>query len=347
MIVLFLFFSLALVISFMCSLLESVILSVSHAYIALLIKKGRKSGHLLRRMKKNINHPLAVILTLNTVANTVGAAGVGAQTYSLFGSKWVAVSSATLTLLILVFSEIIPKTLGTSHWKRFAPVSAYILRGLIFLLYPVVKALEGISKFVSHNSQQKSLTREEMMVLAEIGESEGILLKKEARIIQNLLLLSEIHTEDILTPRSVVLAFNINDTIGDVVREHPHLQFSRIPVYSEGLDDIKGIVYRNELLETFYLGRASEKIEKLTKHLHAVPGSKSIADLLDEFIIRREHIFLVVDEYGGTAGIVTLEDAIETLLGVEIVDELDSVEDMRAYALERWKKRRKERFLEE
>jgi len=256
MIFLFLFFFLTLIISFLCSLLESVILSVSHAYIALLIKEGRKSGHLLKWMKRNINHPLAVILTLNTVANTVGAAVVGAQTYSLFGSKWVAVSSAALTLLILVCSEIIPKTLGASHWKLFAPVSAYILRGLILLLYPVVKTLEGISKFVSQKSQQKSLTREEMMVLAEIGESEGILLKKEARIIQNLLLLSEIHTEDILTPRSVVLAFNINDTIGDVVREHSHLQFSRIPVYSEGLDDIKGVVYRNELIEAFYSGRS-------------------------------------------------------------------------------------------
>lgn len=345
MFLLFLFLSLALIVSFFCSLLESVILSVSHAFIALLIKEGKKSGKILREMKKNIDPPLAAILTLNTVANTVGAAGVGAQTYFLFGSKWVAVSSAVLTVLILVCSEIIPKTIGAAHWKRLAPVSAYVLKGLILVLYPVVKALEGISGFVSPESAQSHITREEMIALAEIGEDEGILLRKEARIIQNLLLLNTIRTEDIMTPRSVVLAFQKEETVGEVVSEHSPINFSRIPVYGENRDDIKGVVFTNELLETYYTGREKKSIEHLMKPLFAVPGSKSIADLLDEFINRREHIFQVVDEYGGTAGIVTLEDAIETLLGVEIVDELDSVEDMRAFALERWKRRRKGRFL--
>ena len=345
MLLLFLFLSLALSISFLCSLLESVILSVSQAYIALLIKEGKKSGRLLKEMKKTIDHPLAVILTLNTIANTIGAAGVGAQTYRLWGSKWVAVSSATLTILILVFSEIIPKTIGADHWKKLAPVSAYLLRGLIVVLYPAVIALEAISSFVSPGIGHNKITREEMMALADIGENEGILLKKEALIIQNLLLLNTIRTENILTPRSVILAFQKDKTIGEVIAEHSQIRFSRIPVYGKTRDDITGVVFTNDLLEAYYTGRENENIESLVKPLFAVPESKSITDLLDEFINRREHMFLVVDEYGGTAGIVTLEDAIETLLGVEIVDEVDSIEDMQKFALEQWKRRRKGRVL--
>jgi len=341
MLLLFTFLFLALGVSFLCSLLEAVLLSVSHAHIALMIKNGRKSGRVLKRMKEEIDHPLAAILTLNTVANTVGAAGVGAQTYHLFGSKWVAVSSAALTILILVCSEIIPKTVGAAHWRKLAPGAAYILSGLIVVLYPAVRVLESISGFVAGESDSGHVSREEMMALAEVGVDEGILQRKEASIIRNLLLLREIYTKDIMTPRAVVLAFQKDRTVKEVVREHAPINFSRIPVFGESRDDVRGVVFRNELLEAFYTGKGSERIEKFMKPLHAVPETKTIAALLDEFIGRREHMFLVVDEYGGTAGIVTLEDAIETLLGVEIVDELDSVEDMRAFALEVWHKRRK------
>jgi len=341
MFLLFTFLFLALGVSFLCSLLEAVLLSVSHAHIALMIKNGRRSGRVLKRMKKDIDHPLAAILTLNTVANTVGAAGVGAQTYHLFGSRWVAVSSAALTILILVCSEIIPKTLGAAHWRKLAPAAAYLLSGLIVILYPAVRVLESISGFVAGESDSGHVSREEMMALAEVGGDEGILQRKEASIIRNLLLLREIYTKDIMTPRAVVLAFQKDRTVKEVVREHAPINFSRIPVFGESRDDVRGVVFRNELLEAFYTGKGSERIEKFMKPLHAVPETKTIADLLDEFIGRREHMFLVVDEYGGTAGIVTLEDAIETLLGAEIVDELDSVEDMRAFALEVWNKRRK------
>ena len=345
MFLLLLYFFTALIVSFLCSLLESVILSVSNAYIALLIKEGKRYGHILRKMKKNIDHPLAAILTLNTVANTVGAAGVGAQTFYIFGNKWVAVSSATLTVCILVFSEIIPKTIGAAYWRKIAPFTAYLLKGLIVVLYPVVRTLEAISGFVSSGHSHSNITREEMIVLAEIGENEGILLQKEAQIIQNLLLFREIRTGDILTPRAVILTFQKDQTIGEVFDEHSPLRFSRIPVYDTTRDDIKGVVFKNELVEAYYTGKKNDKIESLVKPLHAVPESKSIADLLDEFINLRKHMFLVIDEYGGNAGIVTLEDVIETLLGVEIIDELDHIEDMRAFALERWKRRRKGRYL--
>ena len=341
------FLFLALGISFLCSLLESVILSVSHAYIALLVKDGRRSGRMLKKMKETIDHPLAAILTLNTLANVVGAAGVGAQTYSLLGSKWVAVSSALLTVCILVFSEVIPKTIGTGHWKTVAPFSAYLLRGMILVLYPIVKALEAIAHIFSPDIVDTHITREEMIILAEIGENKGVFLKKEAQIIQNVLLLDTIKASDIFTPRSVIFAFQKDVTIKKIITDHPQIRFSRIPVYGDNMDDIKGVVFKDELIESYYSDSNNATVEKLIKPLYAVPDSKSIAELLDEFINRREHLFLVVDEYGGTAGIVTLENAIEVLLGIEIVDEMDSVENMRAFALERWKRRRKGLFSHE
>ena len=338
----YLFF--ALFISFICSLLESTILSVSQAYIALLIKHGKKSGKLLKNMKKSINFPLAAILTVNTVANVVGAAGVGAQSYLLFGKEWVALVSGTLTVLILVCSEIIPKTLGAVYWKKLAPPAAYLLKGLIMLTYPIVVILERISSFIARKKPKHEITREEIKVLAEIGGIKGILFENEARIIKNLFLLHDIRTEDILTPRSVICAFQKDQTVEEIIRENSPIPFSRIPVFDKNHDDIIGIVMRKELLEAYSSGGAIKKLNQFVKPVFAVPDSKSIAELLDEFIKRREHIFLVIDEYGGTQGIVTLEDAVETLLGVEIVDEFDSVEDMRKFAIEQWKKKHKKKL---
>lgn len=329
----------ALGVSFVCSLLESILLSVTHAYIAVLIRDGRKAGMMLRAMKLNIDKPLAAILTMNTVANVVGAAGVGAQAYSVFGSEWVAVASGTLTVLILVCSEIIPKTLGHVYWKFLAPFAVYILKGMIFITYPVVIILELISSTISRGGHHHTrITRDEIMVLAEIGERDGILHEKEARIMRNLFLLGEIHTGEILTPRSVMFACHKDETVKEIIDEHSPIPFSRIPVFDESLDDIIGVVGRKELLEAFHSGNTDATLETFSKPVHVVPETKTIADLLDEFISRREHVFMVIDEYGGTEGIVTLEDAIETLLGVEIVDEYDTVEDMRQLALERWRK---------
>ncbi len=330
----------ALGVSFICSLLESVLLSISVAYIALLIKEGHRSGKILKHMKLNINHPLAAILTLNTVANVVGAAGVGSQTYLLFGKEWVALVSGILTLLILVCSEIIPKTLGAVYWKRIAPYAAYLMKFFIIITYPVVKVLEFISSFISNKKSHETISREEIKVLAEIGRKEGILIEKEARIIKNLLLLSEMRAEDILTPRAVMLAFQKDRTVKQVLQDNLEIPFSRIPVFASDLDEIVGFVHQKELLQKYYTDGKNKPLEQLLNPIFSVPAAKSIADLLDEFISRREHIFHVVDEYGGTAGIVTLEDAIETLLGVEIVDEFDSVEDMRLHAIEKWKKKK-------
>lgn len=345
MIVLLTYLFVALIVSFFCSLLESIILSVSHSYIILLVRTGRRSGHMLQDMKRNINHPLAAILTLNTVANVVGAAGVGAQTYLLFGKEWVALASGILTVLILVCSEIIPKTLGAVYWKRLAPFAAYLLRGLILLTYPIVYVLEALSRFIARHGRGSGMTRDEIMVLAEIGETEGILHEKEARIIENILLLRDIKVGKILTPRSVMLAFHEDQTVEEVLEQHAALSFSRIPVYRDDRDDIVGFVLRKDLLVAASMNQAQQKVKAFLKPLYVVYESKSLADLLDEFISRHEHICLVIDEYGGTEGIVTLEDVIETLLGVEIVDEFDKVEDMRKLAIEKGKKHHRNRSL--
>ncbi len=342
---LFLFVTIPAFIYFFCSLLESVMLSVSHAYIALLVKKGNRGGVMLRTLKMNINRPIAAILIFNTISSTVGAMGVGAETYKLFGSKWIALSSALLTILTLIFSEMLPKTLGATHWKQLAPVAAYFISGMILVTYPLVILLEKISRVLSRETPQVSFSREEIIVLSEMAASEGVILKKEAQIIENLLLLNEIQTADILTPRSVITALQKDRTVAEAMQAIPPLRFTRIPVYNKGLDDVIGLVLHDRILKAFFTGEADAKIETLMGPIHAVPESKPIAALLEEFISRREHLFEVVDEYGGTAGIVTLEDVLETLLGVEIVDEFDSVEDMRAYAVEKWRQRRQERNI--
>jgi CBS domain containing-hemolysin-like protein len=342
-----LYISLALGVSFLCSLLEATFLSITHGYIRTLCHKHRKSGRMLQSLKDRIDRPLVAILTLNTVANTVGAAGVGAQVLRLYTERYpaaghagevVAVASGTLTFLILVFSEIIPKTLGAVYWKRLAPAAGYMITALIILIYPLVVMFETLSKLISGKRYKHTMSREEMAAVAEIGKADGTLLTQETRVIQNLLRLNKIRAKDVLTPRSVLLAFQKDKTVQETVEKHSPIRFSRIPVYDKDLDDITGIVHRYKLLRAYAEERSQTSLAKLSTPIHAVPETKSVASILDEFLRRQEQVFLVVDEYGGTTGIITLEDAIETLLGVEIVDEFDTVEDMRKLAAQIGKK---------
>jgi len=342
MTLLLVYFGFALGVSFLCSLLEAVLLSVRRPYITLLEQEGRRSAVIWQKLKKRVDHPLAAILSLNTIANTLGAAGVGAQVNKLTGGdgQMLAVASGTLTLLILVFSEIIPKTLGASYWRKLAPTCGYLIRGLILVLYPFVLLLEAISKRLASSGGQ--LTRDEVAVTAEIAHVAGVLDQREALVIRNLIGLDQIRVDEIMTPRAVVVSFAQDRTVADVLAEHPRLRFSRIPVYGEGPDDIKGIVLRHRILEEHSAGRGDTKLEALAQPVHAVPHQKRVAELLVEFIDRGEQLFVVVDEYGGTEGIVSLEDYIETLLSVEIVDELDPAVDMRELALEQYRLRREE-----
>jgi len=325
-------FSCALAISFMCSLMEAVLFSVSREYVESLVNQGHKSASIMKRLKANIDRPLSAILTLNTVAHTVGAAGVGASAYDLWGDQWVAVVSGILTICILIFSEIIPKTLGAVYCKRLMPWVSYSIRALVWSLFPIVIVLEYISNKIAPTGAVSKMSREEMHAIAELGRSEGTLHYQETRVIQNLLALKNIRVKDILTPRSVVLAYKKDELINQIVANNSPIRFSRIPIYGKDLDDISGMVNRYKILQALSNGQGNEKLDVISQPIHIVPDTKNVASALDEFVNRREQLFLVVDEYGGTEGIVTLEDVIETLLGVEIVDEYDAVQDMRKLA---------------
>jgi CBS domain containing-hemolysin-like protein len=340
---LFFYFFLALGVSFLCSLLESIILSITHSHVAVLAKTGSKSSRLLENMKENINKPLAAILTVNTVANVVGAAGVGAQAMKLFGSEWVAILSGLLTLCILIFSEIIPKTLGTVYWRPLAGPAVYMIRGLIYLTYPFVFLSSYFSKiFASENHQQK-VSRQEVVAMAEMGEDEGSIREKESDIIENLFNLNDVVAEDVMTPRSVIFALQKDSTVGDVVGEHTPIAFSRIPIFDKDMDDILGFIHRYDLVNKQAEDQFHIKMKDILEPIHTVKQEDSIASILDEFVRRRQQIFMVIDEFGTTTGLITLEDAIETLLGVEIVDEHDSVVDMRKLATEKFRSKRGKR----
>ena len=337
---LFFYFFAVLGISFLCSLLESFILSVTHAHISLVSKDRPALGKKLSHFKENINQPLSAILSLNTIANTVGAASVGAITLIEFGSNWVAIMSGILTLCILIFSEIIPKTVGALYWKKILVPATFAVQVLIIMTYPLVVFLEFLSKWLAKAENEDKVSREEVIAMAELGEDEGTIEESESTVIENVLMLDDISVEEVLTPRSVIFAVNKTDSVREVLDKYNDIEFSRIPVYEDGLDNIIGIVRRHVLLKSKAEDQFDVTMGELAKPIHAVEENDSVGDVLDEFVKRREHLFMVKDQFGQVAGLITLEDAIETLLGVEIVDETDSVVDMRKLALDNWRKKR-------
>jgi CBS domain containing-hemolysin-like protein len=327
--------------SFLCSLLEAVLLSSTHAHVEIMKKKGSSAGLLLEQLKNKIDQPLAAILTLNTISHTSSASVVGAYVQTKHGDTYTAIASAILTIVILVFTEIIPKTIGAHYWKKLGSFTAYTCKILIFILYPFVIMSKSIAKVLGAKKQITTrITREEMLANVEIGETEGILQKKETLIIKNLLKLNSIYVRDIMTPRSVLVVFQKDMTLKQVMDEYKEVPFSRIPIFDADLDNIIGMIFRFEFLEHYAEDKHELKLHEMSHPIHTIHQNQSIAATLDEFIKRREHLFLVLDDYGSTMGIVTLEDAIETLLGVEIMDETDDVEDMRKLAMERWEKKK-------
>ena len=337
---LFFYFFAVLVISFFCSLLESFILSVTHAHISLVSKDRPALGKKLSYFKENINRPLSAILSLNTIANTVGAASVGAIALIEFGSSWVAIMSGILTLSILIFSEIIPKTIGALYWKRILVPATFAVQVLIVMTYPLVVLLELLSKWLAKDGNEDKVSREEVIAMAELGEDEGTIEESESTVIENVLMLDDIPVEEVLTPRSVIFALDKTSSVREVLDKYNDIEFSRIPVYEEGLDNIIGIVRRHVLLKSKAEDQFDVTMGELAKPIHTVEENDSVGNVLDEFVKRREHLFMVKDQFGQVAGLITLEDAIETLLGIEIVDETDSVVDMRKLALDNWRKKR-------
>ncbi len=331
--------AIALGISFLCSVLEAILLSTSHSYIEMNIESGSSAARLMQQHKADVERPIAAILTLNTVAHTVGAAGAGAEAVAIFGNQWFGLISAVLTILILVFSEIIPKTIGATYWKELNAFAAYAIRVLVMILFPAVWLLEKTTQLLkSESTNQPTISRVELEVMARIGASEGAILEGEDRILRNLLHLTTFAVKDIMTPRTVVVAFQKDATVREVVENNPALPYSRLPIYNESMDDIAGFVLRYEIFQAYADGEKDKPLIELTREIGVIPETNSVSSALEMFISKQLHIMLVIDEYGGTAGIVTMEDAIETLLGIEITDESDIVADLRKMAEQRYQR---------
>lgn len=325
--------------SFTSSLIEATLLSVQPAWIAIRLQRGKGYAKLLERHKDQLNRSIGAILTFNTFSNTMGASLIGSKVYELYGEVYITFFSVIFTLMILVFSEILPKLLGTAHWKIFAPFSAYAIQALIWIFYPAVMATEKLGKWFGAE-EQPMVTREEMIMQAEIGAEEGAILKNESTIIRNLLMLDNIYVSDIMTPRSVMFALESDLTVEEVGQKYKPIRYSRIPVYKNSLDYIIGMTNRYKILEALMNDQDKKTVGELANPIQTVSEKMSVSQVIDFFIKQKEHIAIAVDEYGIITGLVSLEDAVETLLGVEIVDEFDSVTDLRQYALEQWQARK-------
>ena len=343
---LILFFVLAISISFVCSVLESVLLSISISSIAVFKEQHPNTGALLHSQKKHINKSIAAILIVNTIANTLGAAAVGAQAAHVFGEDMVVYISIGLTFAILYFSEIIPKTIGAIYHKQLAFISAHAIRFFIFITYPIIlTTLFVTNKISKHKTDTQILSREELLHSTLISEGQGVLDEKESDAIENILKLDDIKVKEIMTPRSVVFALEEGMKISDIVQTKKDIfQFSRIPIYKKNIENVTGIVLTKNIFKQM-LEDDSVIVGSIKKEIFSVSRSLPVSIALDLFISRKEHMFLVKDEYDQTDGIVTLEDCIETILGVEIMDESDITEDMRELAKIRMRIKRRQEAL--
>jgi len=330
---------LALFVSFMCSIMESVLLSTPQSFLVVKQGKGERWASSYLNLKLNIDKPLSAILSLNTVAHTVGAAGVGAQAVKVFGEAYFGVVSAVLTLLILVFTEIIPKTIGARYWRNLSWFSYVTIRFMIVITYPLVVVSAIITRMISRDYKEQTTSREEIAALASIGTDEGLFTDKENRIIQNILRLKNIRVTEILTPRVVMVSADENLPLKEFYRNKDYLKFSRIPVYSGNPENITGYVFRQQVFENLAEDRHDISLKVLRREIMVFPDSIVLFALWEKLLEKKEHLALIVDEYGGVEGIVTMEDVIETLLGLEIIDKKDTVTDMQKFARERWKSR--------
>ncbi|MCB1671302.1 MAG: hemolysin family protein [Gammaproteobacteria bacterium] len=347
---LFAFFFLSIGFSFLCSILEAVLLSITPAYVGIKEQENASISENLSRFKADIDRPLAAILTLNTIAHTIGAIGVGSQAVVVFGAtnvevlgltliSWEALIAGGMTLAILIFSEVIPKTLGANNWEALAPFTVRALVVMLVLLAPLVWLSQLITRNLKRDKDKPVLSRSDFAAMAQLGKETGVLEEKEQEIIHNLLRFNKIRAKDIMTPRIVVVSGDESWTIREFHERHADLPFSRIPVYKDNADNITGYILKDQLLLNLAEDRDEVKLSELRRDIIIVPISMVIPDLLYMFIEKKGHLALVVDEFGGMEGIVSMEDIIETLLGLEIVDESDSAENMQALARRNWERR--------
>ncbi len=336
---------LVIVVSFICSLCEAVLLTLSPAFIAVEIdeytKHKKPHGRILKSVTDHMNRSLSAILTLNTISHTFGSAWIAFLIHDIYGDYWVTISSVVLTILILFVSEIIPKTVGKNNAKRLAMFASISTQVMIVLLYPIVRISESISKRLTHISEEPDVTRDEIVKNAEIGVEEGTIKSKESVIIKNLMKLDKIFVSDIMTPRSVITALPASLTVQEVYDKFKPIRFSRIPVFEESYDQIIGLTHRYKILEAMSQDQHNKLVRELVIPIAQLSERITVSQALDFFVKEKSHLAIVNDEYGVMTGLVTLEDAVETLLGVEIVDEFDTIEDMRKLALDQWQQRKR------
>ena len=328
--------------SFLCSILEAVILSVTPSYVVAITKRRPRIGHVLARFKRDAERPLAAILALNTIANTAGATGVGAQAQVLFGSTSVGIVSALLTLLVLFLSEIIPKTIGATYWRVLAPPATRITQWLIYGMLPFVWAGGLLRRVLQRGQRPARVSADELHAIADLGQQEGVVQDSESRVLRNVIRFGSLRVREIMTPRTVVVAFSEQTTVQEVLAERQGLRFSRIPIYADNIDAVTGYVLKSDLLLSAAQGRSDRRLAELRRNISLVPDTQPLRDLFTRFLDRRDHIAALVDQYGGMAGIVTMEDVVESLLGSEIVDESDVEIDMQKLARRRWERRARE-----
>lgn len=337
MTLLLLYVALAVGVSFLCSIMEAVLLSITPSYVAALEDRDAGAGARVRGLKEDIDRPLAAILTLNTFAHTLGAAGAGAQATAVFGSAYIGAFSLVLTLVILIASEIIPKTLGAVYWRQLAGPVARLLKPTIWLLYPLVVLSQALTRLLSRGADETQVSRAELAALARIGVEEGVFEKQESRILQNLFRFNELTAQDVMTPRTVMVAFPEDSPLQEIA--DLDVPFSRLPLFVRDRDHVTGFILKTDLLEALAEDRHDATAGDLKRPILTVPDTLPLPGLFDQLLERREHIALVVGEYGGTEGIATLEDVVETLLGMEIVDEADTEHDMQDAARDQWRQR--------
>jgi len=337
---LFTYLAVALFFSFLCSILEAVLLSITPTYIASKVRENKKYAITLQKYKDEIDLPLAAILTLNTFAHTIGAAGVGGQVQIIWGNEFVSIASVILTIIILIFSEIIPKTVGANYWKQLSPFAATALTVMIYSpLYPIIWFSKLITQLLSKHRVKSVLSRSEFHAMAEIGVKEGVFKKEESKILLNLMVFNKIEVKSILTPRTVVFASDQDISVKEFIQNNHKLRFSRIPVYDHDIENVTGYVLKDDIMQCIIGNKQDEELKNLKREIKVVNEQMPIIKLFYKLIEEKEHIAMVVGEYGEMVGIVTMEDIIETLLGTEIMDELDNVEDMQELAKKVWQRK--------
>ena len=331
----------SVLLSALCSMLEATLLSTPLSYITGLEDQGVRGSQLLKRLKQNPDRPISAILCLNTIANTVGASIVGSLVADAYGSTALGVFSTIFTLVILIFSEIIPKTIGTSYWRKLAIPAARIINGMIFIMFPLVWVLEHLTHLISSKSPQVSVSREDISAMVSVATEEEVIEKDEKKMIQNLLKLDEITAHEIMTPSTVVEMADGAMTVREFYDSD--LTHSRILVYDdENSDYVIGYVLRQTVLEKMAEDKFKTRIRDISRPILSFPEDEPVGNIWERFLEKKEHISVIIDEYGTFRGLVTLEDVIETMLGQEIVDETDEVVDMQEYAKEQWEKAQKD-----